>query len=169
MLEQIFAQAYPIACRAARVRSTAAVAQTVILPMEREDVEQEILTGVWKRLPSYDSKRGSLRTFVELIVASAYASALRSRRKQRRCGGLEHDSVRDIDAGLVALECAVDIQAAAVLLTKRDRRIAVLLMEYSPAETSRLLGLSRSTVYSGIRRIRVAFMKAGLRPCAKAA
>jgi RNA polymerase sigma factor (sigma-70 family) len=167
MREQLFAQAYPTACRAARVRTAAAVAQAVILSAEREDIEQEILTAVWQRLASYDPKRSSLRTFVELIVASTLASALRSRRKQRGLDGLANDRARNVNTGLVALECWVDIRAAAVPLTNRDRRIAVLLMEYSAADVGRLLGLSRSTVYAGISRIRIAFKEAGLGPRAR--
>jgi hypothetical protein len=49
-------------------------------------------------------------------------------------------------------------------LAERDRRLAALLVDHSPTEASRALRLSRSTVYEGIGRIRVAFENAGFGP-----
>ena len=43
-----------------------------------------------------------------------------------------------------------------------DRRLARLLAAYSPAEASRMLRMSRSTIYEGMHRIRIAFLGVGL-------
>jgi hypothetical protein len=63
--------------------------------------------------------------------------------------------------GIPAIDFRVDFQAACASLGKADRRLATLLSAFSPTEASRAMGISRSTVYEGIRRIRVAFENAG--------
>ena len=49
-------------------------------------------------------------------------------------------------------------------LRATDRRVAVALMEESPAEASHRLGVARSTIYAHIQRLRSAFQAAGLGP-----
>lgn len=163
MREAAFQQAYPMALRAAQVRSAAAIATTGLPADEREDLEQQALMGVWLALPRYDSSRASVRTFVERVVASRVASLLRARRRRPRFDPIEEYHAAGLDE-IPALEFQTDCQRVAATLAERDRRLVALLLVHSPTEVSRVLRISRSTVYEGIRRIQVAFQLAGYGP-----
>ena len=163
MHDDIFSRAYPLARRAAAVRSAAAVAMASVQPADREDLEQEALVAVWRALTLFDPLRASLRTFVERVVATRFASVMRGRRRQPTLEPLESYQPVGLD-GIPALEFHTDFQRVSASLAERDRRLANLLVDHSPTETSRALGISRSTVYEGIRRIRIAFEEAGLGP-----
>ncbi len=160
MPEAAFQQAYPIALRAAQVRSAACVATAGLPAAEREDLEQEALMWVWRALPHYDPSRSSLRTFIERVIANRFASLLRARRRQLRLVPLEdqHLATRD---GIPMVEFRSDLQRVEGSLPECDRRLLPLLMEYNPTDASRELGIARSTVYQRIRRIRAAFADAG--------
>jgi DNA-directed RNA polymerase specialized sigma24 family protein len=153
----------PLARRAAKVRAAAAVARAMVAPADREDVEQESLVAVWRALPHYDPSRASLRTFVERVVATRFASLMRVWRRQPALVPLEGHQPVGLD-GIPVLEFRTDFQLVSESLAERDRRLATLLLDHSPTEASRALHISRSTVYQGIRRIRAAFEKAGFRP-----
>jgi DNA-directed RNA polymerase specialized sigma24 family protein len=73
-----FLAVYPVARRAAEVRTCAAVARTTVARADRENLEQEALLAVWRALPHYNPSRASLRTFVERVAANRIASLLRS-------------------------------------------------------------------------------------------
>ena len=77
-----FLAIYPLARRAAKVRTAAAVARATLMPADREDLEQEALVAVWKSLPNYDPLRASLRTFAERVVATRFVSLMRARQGQ---------------------------------------------------------------------------------------
>ncbi|MBM3745717.1 MAG: sigma-70 family RNA polymerase sigma factor [Acidobacteria bacterium] len=163
MREVTFQQAYPMALRAAQVRSAAAVATAGLPAHEREDLEQEALMAVWRALPQYDPSRACLRTFIERVIASRFASLLRARRRQLTLVPLDgqHLVTRD---GIPVVEFRNDLQRVVGSLAERDRRLTLRLMEHTPTETSRSLGIARSTVYEHLRRIRTAFVDAGLGP-----
>lgn len=163
MREAVFERAYPLALRSARVRSAAAVVCGAVLLADREDLEQEALAAVCKALQHYDPSRASVRTFVEKVVASRFASLLRSRRWQPALIPLEEQHLVGLD-GIPAAEFRMDFLRVSASLAERDRRLAVFLLDHSPTEASRKLGISRSTVYERIRRIRVVFEMTGLGP-----
>jgi RNA polymerase sigma factor (sigma-70 family) len=158
-----FMAVLPLALRAAEVRTSAAVARAQMAPADREDVNQEALVAVWKALPHYDPSRASLRTFVEWVIATRFASLMRSRRIQPALAPLEGHQPIGLD-GIPVLEFRTDFQIVSESLAERDRRLAALLLDRSPTEASRVLHISRSTVYEGIRRIRTAFENAGFGP-----
>ena len=66
--------------------------------------------------------------------------------------------------GIPAAEFRMDLQRASASLAEADRHLAVFLVDHSQTEASRALGISRSSVYDGIRRIRIAFERAGFGP-----
>ncbi len=158
-----FMAVLPLAVRAAEVRTSAAVAQAQVAPADREDLNQEALVAVWRALPHYDPSRASLRTFVERVIATRFASLMRSRRRQPSFVPLEGHQPVGLD-GIPVLEFRTDFQLVSESLAERDRRLATLLLDHSPTEASRVLRISRSTVYEGIRRIRTAFENAGFGP-----
>lgn len=155
-----FLAVLPLARRASEVRTSAAVAQANVEPADREDMNQEGLVAVWRALPRYDPSRASLRTFVERVLTTRFASLVRSRRRRRKLEPLvEHHSV-GLD-GIPGVEFRTDFHRVSASLAERDRRLATLLLDHSPTEASRVLHISRSTVYERIRRIRTAFEDAG--------
>jgi len=163
MIETVFREAYPLARRAAEVRSAAVVASSPFVNVDREDLHQEALMGVWRALGRFDSSRACLRTFVERVVDSKIASALRSQGRPLRICDL--DALPDLAVPLnESVDLRTDVARALTALSDGDRKLAVLLAEHTPTEASRQLHISRSTVYDGIRRIRIAFIAAGLGP-----
>ena len=155
-----FEDVCPLIQRAAAVRLAAAVATGTATPQDCEDLEQEALLAAWRALRSFDPSRASLRTFIERVVAARFASLMRARRKKPTPEPIQEHHLIGLD-GIPAVEFRVDFQTACASLGKADRRLATLLSPFSPTEASRTMGISRSTVYEGIRRIRVAFENAG--------
>jgi len=161
-LRNSYTAAFGLARRIALVRSAAAMGAG--LPRhDREDAEQEALMRVWQALPFFDKSRGSLRTFIEVVIATRIASLLRSSRRRPEVEVLDERYHVD-DQAFTDAELRSDIQLALSGLSKQDRRLARLLMHHSPSESSRALKKARSTVYEGMRRIRVALIDAGIGP-----
>ena len=160
MLDQVFEQAYSMACRAARARLAAAVAMGALPRQDCEDLEQEALMAVWRALQRFDPSRASLRTFVEMVVAARFASLMRARRSLPVLAPVDEYHAIGLD-GIPALEFRVDLQRAAASLTEPDRCLAALLTDHTPTEAGRALGIARSTVYESIHRIRTTFKRAG--------
>jgi len=164
MVEPTFEQAYPIALRAAKVRATAAVVTGAIPLADREDFEQEGLTACWRALPQFDPTRASLRTFIERVVASRIATLVRTARRSPAHVPLDAAGSRSVDSAADDHEFHADVDRLSAAFGCHDRRLILLLLEHSPAEASRLLGISRSTVHDRIIRLRRRFVAAGLAP-----
>ena len=161
MAEATFEQAYPIAARAARVRATAAVVSGAILVADREDFEQEGLTACWRALPQFDPARASLRTFIERVIASRIASLVRAARRSPSHVPLNAAGPRPADSGADVQELYADVERLTSAFGCHDRQLILLLLEHSPAEAGRLLGIPRSTVHDRILRLRHRFVEAG--------
>jgi len=58
----------------------------------------------------------------------------------------------------------LDVERVLRRAGKTERRVARLLMEYTPTEVGRRLDFARSTVYVLIGRLRMRFERAGLHP-----
>jgi len=162
MREAVFSKAYPLARRVAGVRSAAAMSTSDPVIADREDLEQEAMVGLWRALPQFDSSRASLRTFVERVIATKIASALRAQRALRRVP--VYVPPQCLGQPTASVELQSDVESVLAVLSEGDRRLALLLAEHTPTEAGRQLRISRSTVYEGIRRIRIAFVEAGLGP-----
>jgi RNA polymerase sigma factor (sigma-70 family) len=164
MVEATFEQAYPIAARAAKVRATAAVVSGAISVADREDFEQEGLTACWLALPKFDPARASLRTFVERVVASRLASLVRAARRAPVHVPLKVAGPRPVESGSELQELYADIDRISLAFCCHDRQLIFLLLEHSPAEAGRMLGLPRSTVHDRILRLRHRFVAIGYGP-----
>ena len=161
MPDAMFRQALPLALRAAQVRSAAAVASGAVLVADREDLEQEAIARVWQALARYDSARAGLRTFIELVVRTQFASILRSRPPSPNFESLDDQAVGG-DGGFLELELRADVTRVLADVSLFDRTVALGLTECSAVQTSQRLGVSRATVYRAIGRLRAAFTEAGL-------
>ena len=164
MVEATFEQAYPFAARAAQVRATAAVVSGAIPAADLEDFEQEGLTACWLALPKFNPARASLRTFVERVVASRIASLVRAARRSPVHVPLKAAGPRPVDSGAELQELHADIERIASACGCHDQQLIFLLLEHSPAEAGRMLGLPRSTVHDRILRLRHRFVAIGYGP-----
>jgi RNA polymerase sigma factor (sigma-70 family) len=162
--EALFLQAWPIARRTSQVRAATAVASGDVSPFDREDLEQEGMVACWCALKHFDSSRACLRTFFEIVVAARLASLGRARSRRPRLLPLGDDVDQAVSASAAEIELRADVQRVLDALPDADRQVALALIDYTPTEVSRLVGVARSTVHERIRHIRVAFTDAGLRP-----
>ena len=163
MTETTFDQAYPIVLRAVRARAISAIATGAIPVSDREDMEQEGLTACWRALPRYDSTRSSLPTFVDRVVTTRIASVIRATRRKPSPVSLDFACCQ-ADPGVDPLTFYSDAWRMLSLLNEDDLGFVRLLMEETPTEVSRTLGVARSTVYARIGRLRRQFVAAGFAP-----
>jgi RNA polymerase sigma factor (sigma-70 family) len=159
VLEEFFLQAYPFARRAAQVRSASAVRK--FKELEREDLEQEALLSTWRLLSRFDHTRASLPTFVERVVATSIASVCRGRAAKKRIKHDDSDPPPEPLQLFVRIEFRIDFLRVVARLAPRDRKVALLLVEFSPTQIARSLKTSRQAVYRCINRIRAAFLEGG--------
>lgn len=158
-----FLTVYPFARRAAQVRAIQASYRYGLSLCDREDLEQEAVLTVWRKLTLYDPGRASLRTFAERVIENRMKSALRLNFAK----GISLQPVGEIaqepsHAPLVtAIHLRTDVQRVLAAVSLRDRKFAVLLTEFSPVEAGHRLGISRATAYRAIGRLRAAFSAAG--------
>jgi RNA polymerase sigma factor (sigma-70 family) len=135
-----------------------------VTDVDGEDLEQEGVLACWQALNVFDPRRASLRTFVERVVAARMISLHRARTCRPRFQPIEDDGHKVGNTWAMEIELRSDIERVLAALSDTDRRIALALIDHTPTEATRLLGMARSTVYERLRHIRVAFMHAGFRP-----
>jgi DNA-directed RNA polymerase specialized sigma24 family protein len=164
MLRVTFDQAYPMAVRASQVRARRLVLSGAVAPYDCEELEQEGLFACWRALPRFDATRGLLKTYLEHVIANQFASLGRARRCRPRLQQIGHDDCRVGATWAGGVELRADIHRVLGALQGGDRLIALMLMEHTPTEASRRLGISRSSLHARIQRIRTVFEAAGLGP-----
>ncbi len=123
---------------------------------EAEDLIQEIFLGLWKNC-SYDPQRGSLKTFLMVMVRSRSLDRLRSRKSLQSLIQREqqHSSTFSDSpmAEVVAQEKSERVKAAIAQLPESQRR-AIELAYYegfSQVEIAQSLSVSLGTVKSWFR------------------
>lgn len=159
-----FSTIYQRARRTAAVRSAAAVARAFVPPGDREDLEQEAMAACWCALASFDPRRASLRTYIECVVATRIASAVRTTHRLRVLHPLDLVVDHCVGPEFRRHELQIDVQRVLGICNDAERRLALLLMEHTPSQVSLMLGVARSTVYERMRRLRPRFVAAGLAP-----
>src|SRR5579862_642776 len=171
VIDRVFEQSFSVTRRVAAVRA-AMIAAVHRLPADScRDLEQEALLELWKNRHAYDPQRGSWRTFSEKVVANRMSSLVR-KMHSRRSGQFKEEPLENFpelaeshDRGYqTALELRADVKRVLSELGCGDQRLAQLLFVYTPSEVSRILRISRSSFYGRIRRIQVAFVRAGYGP-----
>ena len=159
-----FDTAYRLAVRASQVQAHAAVARGAISQADRDDIEQEGMVACWRALSHFDPARASLRTFVERVVATRMISLHRARLCRPRFERLADNKHEVSGAWARDIELRSDVQRVLHGIPDAHRQLALTLIDHTPTEASRILGVARSTVYERIRQIRNAFVGAGLCP-----
>jgi RNA polymerase sigma factor (sigma-70 family) len=162
VLDELFLAAYPLARRAVGVRSQSTLHALSAIAFDREDLEQEVVTALWRRLGLFDPGRASLPTFVERVVATKTTTLVRRGMARKRIGS--NSETRDIGSTQikVTVELRVDVGRALGMLSCADREVARLLVQYKPAEIARKLRWSRGKVCRSLDRIRRKFQALGL-------
>jgi len=159
--EKLFLSAYPLAHRAAGIRSAAAAGLLNSDGIDREDLVQELVLEVWIELSRFDPLRSSLRTFIERVIASKTASEIRTRHTQKRTRSDYLPASRPVHM-IVPVELGLDIRRALRTLSLVDQKMARLLVHYKPVEIAREYGISRGAVYRSRERIAAALKRFGV-------
>jgi DNA-directed RNA polymerase specialized sigma24 family protein len=113
-------------------------------------------------LPRFDPDRASLATFIECIIGRRVCSLVRSANRLPQSHPLNVARNCAVYLEVRRYEVRIDIAGALRSANSADRRLALVLMQHSPSEACLLLGVARSTVYEGIRRLRLRFAAAGI-------
>jgi RNA polymerase sigma factor (sigma-70 family) len=161
MWEALFEEAYPFARRAAEVRSRKT--RLADDSVDRDDLKQEVLMEVWAALRNFDPGRASLGTFIERIAAHEVVSFKRRIKAKKRTKPADFEFVSTSKNMVITVQLRVDLGRLLRNLAPLDRCVARLLVEDSPAQVARILGISRSAVYRSIERIRDALLQGGYR------
>jgi len=145
-----------------------------------DDLRQDLALDCLRRLPRFDESRGNWEGFVRGVVrnhACVLASQLASRptflpisaadgadTAEERWGIDPHDlQAEDFRP---ALELSLDIWRAIASLPEELQALAHLLSRLSMDAVRRKTGLTASQLDRKVRRIRAAFMAAGIAPAA---
>jgi RNA polymerase sigma-70 factor (ECF subfamily) len=167
VVEIVFEQSYPAAKHVAAVRAATTVALYGLPKDARHDLEQEALLELWRKLPLFDARRASWRTFAERVVANRMTSLMRGLHSGR-CGRGKDEPLGDLGRALPApddcFDLRADVRRVLAGVAQFDQAVARSLIDYSAIETGQRLGVSRATVYRAIGRLRAAFREAGLSP-----
>ncbi len=158
---------------------------------DREDLEQDLVLDLLRRLPKFNPERAGLNTFIARVVDHAVATIIERQRALSRGYRIPKVSLSDPqhdDEGNETPRSEV-LDAAAYLRqtgrsdfrSQEDQDLAIALAdavrslppdlqelsslcsEYRVSEISQLTGTPRSTIYERRSKIRVHFERAGLK------
>lgn len=155
----------PYAENLARLKAWQLIRRPEFTRSDREDIEQEILLDVLERLPDYDPKRASRRTFISRIIDHKVASLLEFRSAARRdprrveCALNTPVAGDDGQAELGSLiegtnprpahvsDLAMDLDELLRTLPSKLRAVCELLPRSTVKEIAAEFGVSRRTVH----------------------
>ena len=154
---------------------------------EREDLTQDLLLDLLRRLPAFDPARGSLGAFAGIILRNQCARiAIRHHRQRRARGGTVLSLDAPVAGGITPLGCLLaesdglaawhgqdrtnaaraelrhDSARALGCLPEDTRRLCASLGTCSIAEIIRSAGISRSALYRRIARLRLDLAMRGI-------
>ncbi len=138
-----------------------------------EDVAQEAFLRAWRYAPAYDSRRGSVHTWLLVITRSLAIDAMRLRRAQpvdpevltsldaRTAPGRGPEAEAEASAELRDVRAALDHlpaeQRQAVLLAALCGRTAVEISEIESIP----LGTAKTRIRSGLLKVRASMSRRG--------
>jgi RNA polymerase sigma-70 factor (ECF subfamily) len=146
---------------------------------DRADLEQELALDLLQRLPRFDPNKAKVTTFMTRVVEHRISTLLAARRAQCRDWRLNQRSlnapvddsdtaaedlinrVADDSDSVRAMENRLDMERLLASLPDEHRQLCEQLKEHTMAESARILGLPRSTLYGRLNLIRECFAGGG--------
>lgn len=156
-----------------------------------EDIRQDLLLDLLKRLPHYNSQLSQRKTFIHRLIEHELADLLSARQAGCRDHRLRTDSLDDPvceEDGIMLLlmdtlderhvlrmqgrtrrspeevtELRVDLERLLATLTPEQRQICAQLIDHTVTEVARMLAVPRTSIQDIVQKLRVLFNAAGLR------
>ncbi|MCA8882122.1 MAG: hypothetical protein KDA73_19690 [Rhodobacteraceae bacterium] len=161
-----------------------------LAPDEMDDLRQDLLADLLRRLPAFDPERGSIDAFVRLVLrhhGTRIASRVMAERRARGGAMLSIDlPLEDADprplkdrlaeedglsawsghvvGGEIALDLRHDLGRVLALLADRDRRVCIGLAHRTLSELAVMGFGSRSALYRRLADLRFVLAAHGLGP-----
>jgi RNA polymerase sigma-70 factor (ECF subfamily) len=139
------------------------VRRTALNPSDREDLEQDIVLEILRRLPAFDETRGKREAFIRVLLNHAVADLIRKLLSRKVPVPLTLDELAVDDPGERLVSLAQDVETVLTGLPLHLREIAELLKTLSITKAARELGMPRATLQDRVRVLRQRFEQAGLR------
>jgi len=158
---------------------------------DREDLEQEMVLDLLRRLPKFDPKRAGRNTFIARIVEHKVATIIEAQkagmRDYRLCSCSLNDRLEDEEGRSIERmetidqedylrrtgklsrpmselrNLSIDLRSAVQALPPELRELCKRLQTESVTEISRDTGIPRGTIYESIKKLRAIFEDAGLK------
>ncbi len=158
---------------------------------DREDLEQEMVLDLLRRLPKFDPKRAGRNTFIARIVEHKVATIIEAQkagmRDYRLCSCSLNDRLEDEEGRSIERmeiidqedylrrtgklsrpmselrNLSIDLRSAVQTLPPELRELCKRLQTESVTEISRDTGIPRGTIYESIKKLRAIFEDAGLK------
>ncbi len=181
----------PYAVEIIRFKARQLVGQAGFTVADREDLEQELILDLLRRMPKYDSKRAKRNTFIARVVEHKIANLIEAQtasdRDYRRCRCSLNELFKDEDGRMVERaekldqeDCllrtlvqpraaeelrslALDVAAIVETLPPELRAFCRRLGQETVSEISRDTGVPRGTLYKSIHRLWEIFEDASLK------
>ena len=156
---------------------------------DQEDLEQEMVLDLLRRLPRYDQRRAQRNTFIARIVEHKIATLIDYRRAAKRdCRreglslnrefddgeGNTTDSLQTVDQeaylrrlGIAfrpqrdQVDLRLDLESALQRLPADLRSLCELLRSKSVREISQTVGIPRPSIYDAIKRVKARLVEEG--------
>ncbi|MCL4852310.1 MAG: hypothetical protein KJZ78_13125, partial [Bryobacteraceae bacterium] len=137
-----------------------------------DDLRQEMVLDCLERMPWFNPDRGDWRAFVRGVVRN-HSAVLATRESRRiRFESLSPDDDNGHEHNLEPVSCdptealvlSADVQRVIASLPDNLRTLAVELTEMTVAEIAVKRGRSTQWIYHLIKRLRKAFVNAGVTP-----
>ncbi len=181
----------PYAVEIIRFKARQLVGQAGFTASDRDDLEQELILDLLRRLPKYDPSRAKRNTFIARLVDHKIATLIEAQKAVRRdyrrrtCSlnerfkdedGHVAERVETLDQEDYLLGAGIepgqpeelralvlDVAAVVETLPPELRELCRRLGQETVTEVSRDTGVSRATLYESVTRLRKIFEDTGLK------
>jgi RNA polymerase sigma-70 factor (ECF subfamily) len=124
------------------------------VPMDREDLFQEITIQVWRSIPAFRNE-SSITTWIYRIALNTSIKWVKKERQNHAMDSLEEVQHILLDSGIEPDERLMWLYEEIYKLNEIDRSIALLLLDsFSYKEMAAILGITESNVGVKINRIK---------------